>query len=258
MSATTNPSASLQRTPLYELHVSLGAKMVPFAGYEMPVQYPLGILKEHLHTRASAGLFDVSHMGQAVLAGPDHATTAAALEALVPADIVEPGTRAAALHPAPERRRRHHRRPDGDTLRLRGRRRQPDAGGECVAQGGGLCPHRGAATRRCAPAAGARTRPAGAAGAGRQGCAGKAVGCGCRPEVHERRPAARSASSTATSRARATPARTASRFRWPPPRRRSWRGCCWRRRACSRSASAHATRCGWRRACASTATTSTR
>jgi aminomethyltransferase len=62
--------------------------MVPFAGYEMPVQYPPGILKEHLHTRAGAGLFDVSHMGQASLVGPDHATTAAALETLVPADIL--------------------------------------------------------------------------------------------------------------------------------------------------------------------------
>ena len=78
----------LQRTPLYDLHVSLGAKMVPFAGYEMPVHYPLGILKEHLHTREKAGLFDVSHMGQALLVGPDHETTAAALEALVPADIL--------------------------------------------------------------------------------------------------------------------------------------------------------------------------
>src|SRR5262245_17895137 len=78
----------LGRTPLYALHVALGAKMVPFAGYEMPVQYPLGILKEHLHTRASAGLFDVSHMGQAFLIGPTHAATAAALEALVPADIL--------------------------------------------------------------------------------------------------------------------------------------------------------------------------
>ncbi len=85
---TDTSSTSLQRTPLYELHVSLGAKMVPFAGYEMPVQYPLGILKEHLHTRAGAGLFDVSHMGQAVLIGPDHETTAAALEALIPADIL--------------------------------------------------------------------------------------------------------------------------------------------------------------------------
>ena len=87
MSAQTIPDTALQRTPLYELHVSLGAKIVPFAGYEMPVQYPLGILKEHLHTREKAGLFDVSHMGQAFLIGPDHDTTAAALEALVPADI---------------------------------------------------------------------------------------------------------------------------------------------------------------------------
>src|SRR6185503_17964077 len=78
----------LKRTPLHALHVALGAKIVPFAGYEMPVQYPLGILKEHLHTRAQAGLFDVSHMGQAFLIGPDHATTAAALETLVPADIL--------------------------------------------------------------------------------------------------------------------------------------------------------------------------
>jgi aminomethyltransferase len=81
-------STSLQRTPLYELHVSLGARMVAFAGYEMPVQYPPGILKEHLHTRAHAGLFDVSHMGQAFLVGPDHATSAIALERLVPADIL--------------------------------------------------------------------------------------------------------------------------------------------------------------------------
>jgi len=87
MSAASVSNEPLQRTPLYELHVALGARIVPFAGYEMPVQYPLGILKEHLHTRAQAGLFDVSHMGQAFLAGPDHATTAAALEALVPADI---------------------------------------------------------------------------------------------------------------------------------------------------------------------------
>ena len=87
MSAAPVAAEPLKRTPLYDLHVALGAKMVPFAGYEMPVQYPLGILKEHLHTRAAAGLFDVSHMGQAFLIGPDHATTAAALEALVPADI---------------------------------------------------------------------------------------------------------------------------------------------------------------------------
>jgi glycine cleavage system T protein (aminomethyltransferase) len=88
MAGPTSPAAALQRTPLHELHVTLGARMVAFAGYEMPVQYPLGILKEHLHTRTRAGLFDVSHMGQAFLVGPDHATTAAALEALVPADIL--------------------------------------------------------------------------------------------------------------------------------------------------------------------------
>ncbi|WP_333822095.1 glycine cleavage system aminomethyltransferase GcvT [Pinisolibacter sp.] len=77
------------RTPLYDAHVALGARMVPFAGYDMPVQYPAGILAEHTWTREHAGLFDVSHMGQAFLVGPDHATTAAALEALIPAAIVE-------------------------------------------------------------------------------------------------------------------------------------------------------------------------
>jgi len=75
----------LRRTPLYDLHVALRGKMVPFAGYEMPVQYPAGILKEHLHTREKAGLFDVSHMGQAFLSSDD---PAAALEKLTPADIV--------------------------------------------------------------------------------------------------------------------------------------------------------------------------
>lgn len=75
----------LKRTPLFDLHVALGAKMVPFAGYDMPVQYPLGVMKEHLHTRAAAGLFDVSHMGQVILRGAD---PAAALERLVPVDLV--------------------------------------------------------------------------------------------------------------------------------------------------------------------------
>ncbi len=81
--------ADLLTTPLFDLHNELGAKMVPFAGYAMPVQYPLGVLKEHLFTRESAGLFDVSHMGQAWLVGPDHATTAAALETLVPSNMKE-------------------------------------------------------------------------------------------------------------------------------------------------------------------------
>ncbi|MBR0826740.1 glycine cleavage system aminomethyltransferase GcvT [Bradyrhizobium manausense] len=79
-----------RRTPLYALHISLGGKMVPFAGYEMPVQYPAGVLKEHLHTRASAGLFDVSHMGQIALRPKSGRIedAAKALERLVPQDIV--------------------------------------------------------------------------------------------------------------------------------------------------------------------------
>jgi len=81
-------TTELLRTPLYNLHVELGAKMVPFAGYSMPVQYPMGVLKEHNHTRAQAGLFDVSHMGQVRLSGPN---AAAALETLVPVDIVDLG-----------------------------------------------------------------------------------------------------------------------------------------------------------------------
>ncbi|OMH34021.1 glycine cleavage system aminomethyltransferase GcvT [Motiliproteus sp. MSK22-1] len=81
--ATNNP---LAKTPLYDLHVKLGGKMVPFAGYEMPVQYPMGVKKEHLHTRSQAGLFDVSHMGQVRLKGEN---AAAALEKLVPVDIID-------------------------------------------------------------------------------------------------------------------------------------------------------------------------
>src|ERR1700759_4242816 len=80
-----DPNEVLLKTPLHALHVALGAKMVPFAGYDMPVQYPAGIIKEHLHTRQKAGLFDVSHMGQAFLAGADPAR---ALERLTPADLI--------------------------------------------------------------------------------------------------------------------------------------------------------------------------
>ena len=77
----------LKRTPLHDLHIELGAKMVPFAGYEMPVQYKLGVLKEHLHTREKAGLFDVSHMGQVILSGESVESIALALESLVPVNI---------------------------------------------------------------------------------------------------------------------------------------------------------------------------
>jgi len=80
-------SEDLKETPLAGLHRELGARMVAFAGYSMPVQYPTGIIAEHNQVRTAAGLFDVSHMGQAFLVGPDHATTAAALEALTPGDF---------------------------------------------------------------------------------------------------------------------------------------------------------------------------
>lgn len=81
-------SPVLKRTPLHALHVELGARMVPFAGYEMPVQYPAGVLKEHLHTRSAAGLFDVSHMGQIALRAKSGliGDAALALERLVPTD----------------------------------------------------------------------------------------------------------------------------------------------------------------------------
>jgi len=84
MAIAPDASASLKTTPLNALHKEYGARMVPFAGYEMPVQYPAGIIAEHTHTRTAAGLFDVSHMGQAVLRGDD---PAAAFERLVPGDI---------------------------------------------------------------------------------------------------------------------------------------------------------------------------
>ena len=82
--ASTAPSV-LSKTALHALHLELGARMVPFAGYDMPVQYPKGVLQEHLQTRSGAGLFDVSHMGQLRLVGTE---AAAALERLVPMDIV--------------------------------------------------------------------------------------------------------------------------------------------------------------------------
>ncbi|MEM8790672.1 MAG: glycine cleavage system aminomethyltransferase GcvT [Pseudomonadota bacterium] len=82
--------ADLSRTPLFDLHEELGAKMVPFAGYAMPVQYPLGVMKEHLATREAAGLFDVSHMGQVrvVPKSGDVADAALAMERLVPVDLL--------------------------------------------------------------------------------------------------------------------------------------------------------------------------
>ena len=85
-------SDALRKTPLHALHVELGAKMVSFAGYDMPVQYPLGVMKEHQHTRAAAGLFDVSHMGQVIVrAQGGHEAAARAMEALVPVNLLDLG-----------------------------------------------------------------------------------------------------------------------------------------------------------------------
>lgn len=88
--AAGETTAELKRTPLHDLHLRSGARMVAFAGYEMPLQYPSGIFKEHLHTRAAAGLFDVSHMGQIALRPYSGRVedAARALETLVPGDIV--------------------------------------------------------------------------------------------------------------------------------------------------------------------------
>ena len=91
MTETEAPAEPLARTALHPFHIARKARMIGFAGYEMPVQYSDGILAEHHHTRTAASLFDVSHMGQAFLVGPDHDTTARALETLVPADIVNLG-----------------------------------------------------------------------------------------------------------------------------------------------------------------------
>ena len=85
-SATSALPIPLLKTPLYDLHVALGARMVPFAGYAMPVQYPSGLVAEHHHTRNHAGLFDVSHMGQLRLVGKD---AAAAFETLMPVDVID-------------------------------------------------------------------------------------------------------------------------------------------------------------------------
>ena len=86
MSSSSIPASALLKTPLHALHLELGARMVPFAGYDMPVQYPAGLMAEHRHTRAAAGLFDVSHMGQLRLVGPD---AGAAFESLMPVDVVD-------------------------------------------------------------------------------------------------------------------------------------------------------------------------
>ena len=102
------------KTPLHALHLELGARMVPFAGYDMPVNYPGGIIAEHKQCRESAALFDVSHMGQLRLVGDD---AAKALESLVPVDVLGLARRPAALRLLHRCQRRHPRRPDDHAAR---------------------------------------------------------------------------------------------------------------------------------------------
>jgi aminomethyltransferase len=88
MTGAPMSESAILETPLHALHVELGARMARFAGYDMPIRYPGGVLAEHLHARSQAGLFDVSHMGQALLEGADYASLAAFLETLCPADLL--------------------------------------------------------------------------------------------------------------------------------------------------------------------------
>ncbi|MBT6507220.1 MAG: glycine cleavage system aminomethyltransferase GcvT [Marinovum sp.] len=95
---------ALRRTPFYDLHLKLGAKMVGFAGFDMPVQYPLGVMQEHAHTRTKAGLFDVSHMGQVILRGTSYEAAASALERIIPMDVqgLQPGRQRYGLFTNPQ------------------------------------------------------------------------------------------------------------------------------------------------------------
>ena len=157
--AAAELAAPLRTTPLHARHRALGARMVPFAGYDMPVQYPTGILAEHLWTRENAGLFDVSHMGQAFVVGADHETAAAGRRGARAGRHRQPEARPAALHAAPQRRGRHHRRPHGHPLRRSGGGRRPDARRQRRRQGCRLCAHcRAAAVRRAADAGRASRR----------------------------------------------------------------------------------------------------
>ena len=246
--------AGLERTVLYDLHVDLGAKLVPFAGYDMPVQYPMGVMKEHLHTRAAAGLFDVSHMGQILLTAKSGRVedAALALERLVPVDV-------AGLKEGRQRYAMFTNDAGGilDDLMVANRGDHlflvvnaackaadfahlkaglPDCDVGMVAERALLAlqgPKAEAALMRLVPDV---------VDLALHGCgdppAGTRPSCG----FH----------------ARAIPARTGSRFRFPTALPEPSRAGCWPWRKLRRSGLAPATACGWRPACAFTAMTSTR
>ena len=213
-------AAPLKRTPLYELHQSLGARMVPFAGYEMPVQYPAGILAEHLHTRAQAGLFDVSHMGQLRLAGADrgrgargagarrHRARSAPMRMRYTLLLNDAGGILDDLMATPARRRAVRRR----QRRAQGRRPRPSA----------RAPRRRRDRRRRSTTAHCwrcRGRPPPRCWRGSPAASPAAV--------HDARPRSCSTGGRASSPARAIPARTGSRSRWRRPTRRRWPKRCW-------------------------------
>ena len=216
-SSTAAPRAPLRRTPLYDLHLAHGAKMVPFAGYEMPVQYPPGVLKEHLHTRRSGPLRRLAHGTNCAqgAVGVDRGRRCRA-RAIGSRRHRRARRRAPALHRAHQRARRHARRPDG------GRSRRPSAaGGQRRHQGGG----RGPSAR---PAAGG-LRDRAAARAGAAGAAGTEAPRRCWPRTIRQSPRCASwtfaprgsRARSAWSRAPATRERTASRS---ARRRRGGRG----------------------------------
>ena len=219
-------SAPLAATPLHDLHVRLGARMVPFAGYDMPVQYRDGILAEHTHTRTAAGLFDVSHMGQAFLAGPDHETTARALEALVPADILN-------LAPGRQRYTQLLNEEGGilDDLMVT-RSADPAEDGVLMLIVNASRKHDDYAHIEARLPAGVKLlRADHRALIALQGPKAVEVLARHAPDVaemafHVGDRARASAASTATSAAPAIPARTASRFPSRRPRSRRWPSCC--------------------------------
>ena len=216
--------SSLKRTPLHALHVARGGKMVPFAGYEMPVQYPAGVLKEHLHTRSAAGLFDVSHMGQIALRPKSGQVedAALALERLVPQDIL-------AVAPGRQRYAQFTNEDGGilDDLMVAnfGDHLFLVVNAACKAEDEAhlrahlseACDHQFAGRSRADRAAGAESR----IGAGETFCRRH------RDAVHGSGPR-KSPASTASSRAPAIPARTALRFQSRPHRPRRWRRRCWK------------------------------
>jgi aminomethyltransferase len=236
----------LSKTPLHALHLELGARMVPFAGYDMPVQYPLGVMKEHLHTREQAGLFDVSHMGQIRLTG---ANAAKALETLVPVDIID--------LPVGMQRYAMFTNDNGGILddlmvaNLGNDELFLVVNAACKDQDlAHLQKHIG---DQCTIGAVRRTRAAGPARPG-----GVKVLARLAPEVAKMTFMQFACSCwawTASSAARATPVKTASRFPCRQPMPKNWPAPCWPNRKSRPSAWAPATRCAWKPACACTATT---